>query len=128
MAILLQGLCVKVPEVLPRSRACPPMVSHADPSAVSGMNFSRSQKSSVVLRWTRCSESAARAPSSHSRCSPPVRTRALSSESAQRIPGKATWNVAPWSGFGVAQSRPRWLSMIERLIDSPMPNPPGFVV
>src|SRR5713226_2110716 len=47
---------------------------------------------------------------------------------AHRIPGNARWNVAPWSGFAVAQSRPRWLSMIERLIESPMPSPPGFVV
>ncbi len=43
-------------------------------------------------------------------------------------PGHATWNVAPWSGLPVAQSRPRWLSMIERLIDSPMPSPPDVVV
>ena len=47
---------------------------------------------------------------------------------AHRIPGSARWKVAPWSGFAVAQSRPRWLSMIERLIESPMPRPPGFVV
>ena len=26
---------------------------------------------------------------------------------AHRIPGNARWNVAPWSGFDVAQSRPR---------------------
>ena len=44
------------------------------------------------------------------------------------IPGRANWNVAPWSEFVVAHSRPRWLSMIERLIDSPIPSPPGFVV
>jgi hypothetical protein len=31
--------------------------------------------------------------------------------------------VAPWSGFAVAQSRPRWLSMIERLIERPMIRP-----
>ena len=48
--------------------------------------------------------------------------------SAHRIPGRAKWNVAPWSGFAVAQSRPRCPSMIERLMDSPMPNPSGFVV
>jgi len=47
---------------------------------------------------------------------------------SHRIPGNARWNVAPWAGFAVAQSRPLWLSMIERLIDSPMPSPPGFVV
>ena len=47
---------------------------------------------------------------------------------AHRMPGNARWNVAPWSGFAVAQSRPLWLSTIERLIDSPMPSPPGFVV
>ena len=42
--------------------------------------------------------------------------------------GHATWNVPPWSGFAVAQSQPRRLSMIERVIDRPMPSPPGFVV
>ena len=26
---------------------------------------------------------------------------------AHRVPGRAKWNVAPWSGFAVAQSRPR---------------------
>src|SRR5947209_4318641 len=45
-----------------------------------------------------------------------------------RVPGNARWKVAPCSGFAVAQSRPLWLSTIERLIDSPMPSPPGFVV
>ena len=47
---------------------------------------------------------------------------------AHRIPGKANWNVAPWPEFAVAQSRPRCPSTIERLMDRPMPNPPGFVV
>src|SRR5437016_14103162 len=47
---------------------------------------------------------------------------------AHRIPGRAKWKVAPWPGFAVAQSRPRCPSMIERLMDSPMPKPPGFVV
>src|SRR5882724_532395 len=47
---------------------------------------------------------------------------------AHRIPGNARWKAAPWLGFAVAQSRPRWLSMIDRLIESPMPSPPGFVV
>lgn len=41
----------------------------------------------------------------------------------QPIPGNASMNVAPWSGFAVAQSRPRWLSMIERLIERPMIRP-----
>ena len=45
-----------------------------------------------------------------------------------RIPGRAKWKVAPWSAFGVAHSRPPCASMIERLIDSPMPMPPGLVV
>ena len=44
------------------------------------------------------------------------------------ILGNAKWNVAPWSGFGVAQSRPPCASMIDRLIDRPMPMPLGFVV
>jgi hypothetical protein len=47
---------------------------------------------------------------------------------AHRIPGNARWKVAPWPGLAVAQSRPRWLSMIERLIESPMPRPSRFVV
>src|SRR5262249_56739870 len=45
-----------------------------------------------------------------------------------RSTGSVNWNVAPCLGFGVAQSRPPWPSMIERLIDSPMPIPPGLVV
>src|SRR5262249_33295614 len=44
------------------------------------------------------------------------------------IPGKAKWNVAPCSGFAVAHSRPPCRSMIERLIDKPMPSPSGLVV
>jgi len=47
---------------------------------------------------------------------------------AHHRPGHATLNVAPWSGLAVAQSRLRWLSMIERPIDSPMPSPPDVVV
>ena len=42
--------------------------------------------------------------------------------------GKARWKVAPWPGFEVAHSRPPWLSPIDRLIESPIPSPPGFVV
>jgi hypothetical protein len=45
---------------------------------------------------------------------------------AQRIPSKTRWNVAPWSGSVLAQSRPRWRSMIERLIDSHMPSPSAY--
>ena len=39
-----------------RSRACPPSVNHTDPSSVSGMNFRRSQKSSVLPRSTPLSD------------------------------------------------------------------------
>jgi hypothetical protein len=46
----------------------------------------------------------------------------------QRTPGSATWKVAPWSAFGVAQRRPPCPSMMERLIDNLMPRPPGVVV
>ena len=45
-----------------------------------------------------------------------------------RTPGSATWKVAPWSGLAVAHRRPPWRSTMERLMDSPMPRPPGFVV
>ncbi len=34
----------------------------------------------------------------------------------------------PGPSFGVAHSRPRWASIIERLTESPMPMPSGFVV
>ena len=37
-------------------------------------------------------------------------------------------NVAPGPSLGDAQSRPLWLSMIERLMERPMPMPPLFVV
>ena len=47
---------------------------------------------------------------------------------AHRFRGNARWNVTPWCGFAVNQSRPRWLSTIERLIDKPMPRLSGFVV
>jgi hypothetical protein len=42
--------------------------------------------------------------------------------------GNEKWNVAPRPSFTVAQIRPPCDSMIERLIDSPMPLPCGFVV
>ena len=35
--------------------------------------------------------------------------------------------TAPLGTFGVAQSRPPWASMIDRLIASPMPMPSGLV-
>jgi len=35
--------------------------------------------------------------------------------------------VVPCVGFGVAHNRPPCLSMIERLIDNPMPIPPGLL-
>ena len=47
---------------------------------------------------------------------------------AHRSAGRAKWKVVPWPGFAVAQSRPPCPSMMERLMDSPMPNPSGFVV
>ena len=42
--------------------------------------------------------------------------------------GSVKENVAPPSTFASAHSRPPCDSMIERLIDSPMPVPCGFVV
>jgi hypothetical protein len=45
-----------------------------------------------------------------------------------RIRGRAKWKVAPRSALAVAQNLPPCASMIERLIESPMPMPPGFVV
>ena len=36
--------------------------------------------------------------------------------------------VAPGPSLGVAQRRLRWLSMIERLTDNPIPMPPVLVV
>jgi hypothetical protein len=42
--------------------------------------------------------------------------------------GRARWNVAPCSAFAVAHRRPPWRSTIERLIDRPIPRPPGLVV
>ena len=47
---------------------------------------------------------------------------------AHRISGSAKRNVAPWFTFAVAHSRPLCASMIERLIERPIPSPPGFVV
>jgi len=47
---------------------------------------------------------------------------------AHRTAGRAKWKVDPWSAFSVAQSRPPCASMMERLIDSPMPMPSGLVV
>src|SRR2546425_3982731 len=44
------------------------------------------------------------------------------------ISGSAKRNVAPWFTFAVAHSRPLCASMIERLIERPIPSPPGFVV
>src|SRR5262249_62159221 len=42
--------------------------------------------------------------------------------------GSENWTIAPCGSLGAAQSRPPCASMIERLIDSPMPMPPGLVV
>src|SRR5207302_10458723 len=46
----------------------------------------------------------------------------------QRRVGKAKAKVAPCVVFGVAHSRPPCPSMMERLIDRPMPMPSGLVV
>jgi hypothetical protein len=48
--------------------------------------------------------------------------------SCYRIAGNAKWKVAPRCTFGVAHSRPPCASTMERLIDSPMPMPPGLVL
>lgn len=37
--------------------------------------------------------------------------------------GNVNWKTAPHGAFAVAHSRPPWASIIERLIDSPMPKP-----
>src|SRR2546425_5708006 len=37
--------------------------------------------------------------------------------------GRTNWNVAPWPAFGVAHNRPPCASMIDRLIESPIPRP-----
>ena len=42
--------------------------------------------------------------------------------------GREKLKVAPRGSFDVAHSRPPCASMIERLIDSPIPVPSGFVV
>src|SRR5438309_6308442 len=42
--------------------------------------------------------------------------------------GRTNWNVAPAPALREAHKRPRWASMIDRLIESPMPIPPGLVV
>src|SRR5258708_1910738 len=42
--------------------------------------------------------------------------------------GSAKWKIAPCGVSGGAQTRPLWAWMIERLMDRPMPMPPGLVV
>ena len=42
--------------------------------------------------------------------------------------GKLNWKTAPWGTLAVAHSRPRWASMIVRLIVRPIPIPLDFVV
>lgn len=44
------------------------------------------------------------------------------------VAGSARWKVAPASGLAVAQSWPPWRSTMARLIERPMPRPPGLVV
>src|SRR5258705_8903098 len=46
----------------------------------------------------------------------------------QLLGGSVNCIVAPLFSFGIAQSVPPWASMIVRLIDSPRPMPPAFVV
>ncbi len=42
--------------------------------------------------------------------------------------GSRNWKTAPRGVLGVAQMRPPWDSMIDRLMASPIPMPPGLVV
>src|SRR5712671_1244235 len=42
--------------------------------------------------------------------------------------GRTNWNVAPGPALREAHRRPRCASTIDRLIESPMPIPPGLVV
>jgi hypothetical protein len=42
--------------------------------------------------------------------------------------GSGNWTIAPCGSLGAVHSRPPCAPMIERLIDSRMPMPPGFVV
>src|SRR6478672_7843361 len=46
----------------------------------------------------------------------------------EAIAGSLNWKVAPWCGLRLAHSLPQCPSMIERLMESPMPVPSGFVV
>jgi hypothetical protein len=52
--------------------------------------------------------------------------RALGACSSVR--GMENSNVAPGPSFDMAERRPRWLSIIERLTERPIPIPNGFVV
>src|SRR6266446_2606521 len=42
--------------------------------------------------------------------------------------GRVKWKVAPRVGLLATQMTPPWASMIDRLMESPMPRPAGFVV
>ncbi len=42
--------------------------------------------------------------------------------------GSENLKTAPYGTLGVTHSRPPWASMIERLIDSPIPMPSSLVV
>ena len=42
--------------------------------------------------------------------------------------GSKNWKTAPRGVLGVAQMRPPWDSMIDRLMARPIPKPPGLVV
>ena len=48
--------------------------------------------------------------------------------SSPEYSGMEKENVAPGPSFDMAQRRPRWLSMMERLTDSPIPMPSLLVV
>src|SRR5437870_8841358 len=53
---------------------------------------------------------------------------ATSAGSGDGPTGSEKWKIAPCGSFGVVQSWPPCASTIERLIDNPMPMPPGLVV
>ena len=47
---------------------------------------------------------------------------------SQLTAGSVKENTAPWGEFGVAQSRPPWFSISDRLMDKPIPIPFALVV
>jgi len=70
---------------------------------------------------------------------PPVRcgSNVVQNPQRDRSPRENGWRargqtvkrkVAPGPWFGTAHNRPPWFSMIDRLIERPIPMPPPFVV